>query len=227
MKSNTTIFLAVAGLVLASLACQTVMGGGNAPSVAPQGEVVFEDDFTSSSSSKWGTGTDSDRSIQYSNDALNVTIFTKNYFVWSGPPGDQEFGNSHIEVTVMNNNTDPTTAFGIICNQQVTTDSFYYFAITPGGQYAIARAAVGQKDVFLTNSDQWADSSAIKQNAPSYRLAADCGNGTLALFVDGQKIDSASDSTYANGGVAVFTWSGEDVASANVTFDDFRVSKLP
>jgi hypothetical protein len=45
--------------------------------------------------------------------------------------------------------------------------------------------------------------------------------------VDGQKVDSVADTSYTSGGVAVFTWSGEDVASANVTFDDFVMTKLP
>lgn len=240
MKSNNKVFLAVACLALAALACQAVSnlanGGGTtvpptgapdgtsvAPTQAPQGDVILQDDF---SSSKWGTGTDKDSSIEYANNALQVTLFTKNYFVWS-TPNDQNYSNVHLEVTVTNNNTDPTTAFGLMCDQQTTTNDFYYFAVTPAGQYAIAKAVTGQKDLFLTNNNQWQYSDAVKANASSYRVGADCGNGTLTLYVDGQKVDSVSDATYANGGVAVFTWSGEDVASANVTFDDFLMTKLP
>ena len=240
MKSNNKVFLAVACLALAALSCQAVSnlanGGGTptpptgapnntsvAPTQAPQGDVVLQDDF---SSSKWGTGTDKDSSIEYSNNALNVTLFTKNYFVWS-TPNDQNYSNVHSEITVTNNNTDPTTAFGLICDQQTTTNDFYYFAVTAAGQYAIAKAVTGQKDLFLTNNNQWEYSDAIKANAPSYKIGADCGNGTLTLYVDGQKVDSVADTTYTSGGVAVFTWSGEDVASANVTFDDFLMTKLP
>ncbi|HEX9333666.1 MAG TPA: hypothetical protein VF896_17370 [Anaerolineales bacterium] len=250
MKSNNKVFLAVTCLALAALSCQAVTnltGGGDipgAPTSAPvdtdvpdvpngteapateapqQGDVLLQDDF---SSSKWGTGTDKDSSIEYANEALQVILFTKNYFVWS-TPNDQDYQNIHAEVTVTNNNTDPTTAFGIICHQQVTTNDFYYFAITPAGQYAIAKAVTGQKDVFLTNNNEWQYSDLVKANAPSYRIGADCGTGALTLYVDGQKVDSVSDSTYTTGGVALFTWSGEDVASANVTFDDFLLTKLP
>jgi flavoprotein len=165
-------------------------------------------------------------SVEYADNALQMIIYTKNYFVWS-TPNDEDYENVHVEVTVKNNNTDPTTAFGIICHQQVTSDSFYYFAITPAGQYAIAKAAVAQKDVFLTNNDQWEYSDAVKANAPSYRIGGDCGNGTLTLYVDGQQVASVADTTYTNGGVALFAWSGEDVASANITFDDFVMRKLP
>ena len=251
MKSNTKVFLAVACLALAALSCQAVSGvggGGDTPTVpsdpintsvpdvpdvtevpateAPQqqqGDIILEDDFTSV---QWGTGTDADSSVEYADDALQMIIFTKNYFVWS-TPDDQDYENIHMEVTVINNDTDPTTAFGIMCNQQITGDSFYYFAVTAAGQYAIAKASVAGKDVFLTNNDDWEYSDFITANASSYRIGADCGNGTLTLYVDGQQVASVSDSTYTEGGVALFAWSGEEVASANVTFDDFLMTELP
>ena len=132
-----------------------------------------------------------------------------------------------MEVTVNNNGTDSTTAFGIMCNQQTTTGSFYYVAMTPAGEYAIAKAAEGQDDVFLTNNDQWAPSDLIAKDASSYRVGADCGSGTLILYVDGQQIASVSDASYVNGGVALFTWSGEDATSTDVSFDDFLMTELP
>ncbi len=225
MKSNSKVFLAVACLALAGLACQALTGlggGGGTPGAPNQGDVILDDDF---SSAQWGTGTDKDSSVEYANNALQMIIFSKNYFVWS-TPNDEDYENVHMEVTVTNNDTDPTTAFGIMCHQQVTSDAFYYFAITPAGQYAIAKASIATKDVFLTNSDQWEYSDFVKANAPSYRIGAYCGNGTLTMYVDGQQVDSVSDTSYAGGGVALFAWSGEDAASANVTFDDFVMMKL-
>src|SRR5687768_9420477 len=191
--------------------------------ISNDGTVLLEDDF-SARASNWGTLTDSDSSIKYAEEALNMHIFTKDYFVWS-TPNDTDYENVHLEVTVINNDTDPTTAFGLMC-AQVADWSFYYFAITPAGEYAIAKAVTGQTDVFLTNDDQWAPSSLIAKNASSYRVGADCGNGTLALYVDGQQVDSVSDTTYSIGTVGLFTWSGEDVASADVSFDDFLVGSI-
>jgi serine/threonine protein kinase len=186
-------------------------------------DVLLEDDF-SARSSNWGTLTDSNSSIEYAEDALHMLIFTKDFFVWS-TPNTTDYENVHIEVSVTNNDTDPTTAFGLHC-AQVEDWSFYYFAVTPGGEYAIAKAVTGETDVFLTNDDKWASSDLIARNASSYRVGADCGSGTLILYVDGQQIDSVSDSAYSVGNVGVFTWSGEDVASADVTFDDFLITSL-
>ena len=143
---------------------------------------------------QWGTGTDADSSVEYANDALQFIVFTKNYFVWS-TPDDEDYENVHMEVTAINNDTDPTTSFGMMCNQQARADnSFYYFAITPAGQYAIAKAAAGAERMcslpIMMNGNT---SDLITKNAPSYRVGADCGKGTLTLYVDGQQIASVSD----------------------------------
>jgi hypothetical protein len=188
------------------------------------GSILLSDDF-SARRSNWGTLTDSDSSIEYIEDALHMLIFTKDFFVWSSP-NDKDYENVHLEVTVNNNDTDPTTAFGLLCAQQEEEWSFYYFVITPAGEYAIAKAVTGEADFFLTNDNQWASSDLIAHNASSYRIGADCGNGTLTLYVDGEQIDSLSDTTYSIGKVGLLTWSGEDVASADVTFDDFLVTSL-
>jgi len=239
MKRNSKIVLAIMSLALAALACQAVTGGGTNTAIPPvntdsppnptqpsTGNVLLSDDFPSQ---RWGTGTDKDSSIEYANEALKVVVFTKNWFVWSTPPNNEDYQNVHMEVTVLNNGTDSTTAFGLMCNQQASAkSSFYYFAVTPAGEYAIAKATADQSDVFLTNNDQWASSDLIKKDAPSYRVGADCAsNGTLTLYVDGQQVASTSDVSYTSGGVAVITWSGEEATKTDVSYDDFLMTQLP
>jgi hypothetical protein len=247
------ILLAVVCLTLAALACQAVAGGPTAPpsptdtlpenTVAPEdtlaplptqtdvpevnSDVLLEDDFTAGGRTTWGTGTDTDSSVEYVNDGLNIQLFTKNYIVWTSP-NDKKYENIHMEVTALNNGSDAGTAFGFMCDQQYPiTDSRYYFAITPAGEYAIGKAALAVDDVILTNNGEWGKSDLIVKNASSYRIGADCGNGTLTLYVDGQQVDSATDSTYTDGNITLFVWSGDDLATASVTFDDFVMTKLP
>ena len=230
MKRTINIFLAIACLALAALACQAVTGAGggtNTPGatttdVPQQGKVILNDDF---SSPKWGVGTDKDSSVKYADQALEMIVYTKNYFVWS-LPNSTDYENIHMEVTATNNNTDPTTAFGLMCHQQTTSNAFYYFAITPAGQYAIAKASVAQDDVILSDDGKFEKSDAVKVNAPSYRIGADCSNGTLTMYVDGQQVASVSDASYTKGGVALFTWSGEQATNTDVIFDDFLMREL-
>jgi hypothetical protein len=244
MKRNSRILIAVTMLAFAALACQALAGGGQdtppvdatvppfdaqptAESIIPPifggSDVLLSDDFSSSS---WGTGTDTDSSVEYANEALQFIVFTTNYFVWS-TPDSEDYSNVHLEVTALNNSTDPDAAFGVVCNMQITNVS-YYFAVTTKGKYAIAKSMLALDDVFLTNNDAWADSALIPQNASSYRIGADCGSdGTLTMYVNGQRIDSVTDTDYTSGNVALFTWSGAEASGANVSFDDFEMKELP
>lgn len=184
---------------------------------------LLTDDF--STADTWGTLNDSKSVVKYENNSLRMRLFQKNYVIWSRP-NDENYQNVHVEITAINNHTDSTTAFGIVCFQQSKDWSFYYLAMTPGGEYAIIRATDGKDDVYLTGSGKWASSDLIKQNADSYRVGADCGGGILNLYVDGQRIASASDSAYSTGHIGLFTWSGENAPTADVSFDDFLMTSL-
>ena len=253
MRNRFNIFMAIASLALAALACQAVTGSPSAPAAStesvientivpadtdvplpaqtdepvPSSDVLYEDDFSAGGRTSWGTGTDTESSVEYLNDGLNMQLYKENYIVWSSP-NDQKYENVHMEVTVLNNGTDSSTAFGFMCNQQYPiTDSRYYFAITPGGEYAIGKAALAIDDEILSSKGEWGKSDLIAKDAASYRIGADCGNGKLALYVDGQQIASASDTTYTNGSITLFIWSGEKLGTVNVTFDDFVMTQLP
>jgi hypothetical protein len=189
------------------------------------GNVILEDDF-SQTAAVWGTDTDSNSSIEYEGNTLRVIVYTTNWFVWSRPD-DEDYRDVHMEVTVINNDTDQFTAFGLMCHQQSDNQSYYYLAITPAGQYVIAKTAPGQTDLFFTNNDQWEYSNLIERNAASYRVGADCGNSRLTLYVGGRQIDSVTDSTYTSGRVGVITWSAEDSVRTDVSFDDFLITSLP
>ncbi len=143
MKDGFNILLAVASLALAALACQAVTSSPDTSVVstdvvientlaadnteaplptqteAPTGnsDVLFDDDFASGSRTKWGTGTDADSSVEYVDDSLNIKLFKKNYIVWTSP-NDTEYENIHMEVTALNNGSDSSTAFGLMCDQQ-------------------------------------------------------------------------------------------------------------
>lgn len=190
------------------------------------GDIILEDDF-SQSAAVWGTGTNENSSIEYVNNTLRVIVYETDWFVRSWPDATVYQG-IQLEITAINNGTDPNTSFGLVCDQHAAdNNSYYYFAITPSGQYVIAKAETGQTDLYLTNNGEWGDSTLIAQNAPSYRIGADCGNGTLTLYVDGQQIDSVSDSSYTDGGIGVFTWSAVDATNTDVSFDDFLIRDLP
>jgi hypothetical protein len=154
-----------------------------------------------------------------------MRVFEQNWIVWTTPNGEV-YENVHMEVSAYNNDGESTTAFGIVCYQQEDGDSYYYAVVTPAGEYAIAIAKAGETDTFLTNNDQWGSSDLIAGSQDPYRVGMDCANGTLSLYMDGQLIDSAYDTTYTSGTSGLILWSGDNVSSADVSFDDFIMKEI-
>ena len=128
----------------------------------------------------------------------------------------------HIDVSAQNNSTDNLTLFGIICHEQVT-QSFYYLGVSADGYYTIAKSAVAQDNVTLKDGT----STAVPSDNQSFSIGADCGNGTLALYVNGQQLASVQDATYTSGHVGLFAWSDKATNAVDVTFDNFVMKSLP
>jgi len=214
MKSaGIKVFGFIIVLALTALACAV-------PSVDSILNPMPKDDF-SSDSSGWGTGTDSSSSVEYANGGLQMIVYTPFYVTWS-TQNLESFENVHIEASVNNESTDPEALFGIVCNEQGSTESFYYVGISPDGYYAFIKSAVAQEDVFLKEGT----SDLISISSGSVRLGLDCGSGSLTLYVNGQQVDSVSDSTYTSGVIGLFAASDDQDGGANITFDDFVVTKL-
>jgi hypothetical protein len=210
---NQKLFFSILALTLATLACAT-------PDVTSMLNPMPKDDF-SNSGSGWGTGTDTDSSVEYANDGLQMTVFTPYYVTWS-TPGLESYENTHIEVSVQNSSTDPEAFFGIVCNEQGTTNSFYYVGVSPDGYYAFIKSSIAGKDETLKKGT----SDVISSSAQSMRLGLDCKNGSMTLYVNGQTIDSVSDSTYTSGVFGLFAASDDQQSGASVIFDDFVTSKI-
>ena len=208
-KINLKIFVFIAVLVLAAMAC-AIPGVNSLP----------KDDF-SSSDSGWGTGTDTASSVEYANDAFQMIVYQPFYVTWS-TFGVETYENTHIEVSVNNASPDPEALFGIVCNEQGSTQAFYYVGVSPNGYYAFIKSSVALEDVYLKEGN----SDVISASSSSMRLGLDCGNGTLTLYVNGQQIDSVSDASYPNGVVGLFAASDDQDSGTNVTFDDFVMTKL-
>ena len=200
-------------LALATLACAV-------PGVDALLNPLPKDDF-SDSTSGWAIGTDTSSSVEYANEGLKIIVYQPFYVTWSTPSAEV-LENIHIEVSVKNESTDPQAFFGIVCNEQGTTSSFYYVGVSPEGYYAFIESADGQDDVYLKEGN----SDGISATAGSMRIGLDCGGGSLTLYVNGQQIDSVADATYTSGRVGVFAASDDENSGATVTFDDFVVTKL-
>ena len=190
------------------------------PTPTPVPYLLF-DDF-SDPNSGWSTFTGDSSTVQYSNGQMAIAIFKTEWFAWSNP--ESNFSDVYIEVTAINSGGASDTFFGIMCDYQNEGANYYYAGIDSNGRYAILK--YDGQDTWLTGKGDWARSDLIVPNAESYRLGFGCGQNVLTLYVNGQLIDKAADSTYSSGDVGLFVWTIKQ-AKAEVRFDDFAVVELP
>jgi len=199
--------------------------GGSSNTGGTTGKVLFQDDF-SDDTSGWGTASDANKSVQYANNTLEVKVFKALDMVYSNQ-SDTNYQDVHIEVTAAPNASDKDSYFGILCDQQVTGEAFYYAAVSPGGQYVIAKAAVAKDDVYLTGGGDWKTSKLIPVNASSYKIGMDCaGDGTLSLYVNGKQVDTVSDTTYTKGHIGLFAATYKKENSTDVNFSNYVATSL-
>ena len=203
----------IVALAMAALACAT-------PDISGLVNTLPSDDF-SNSSSGWGTGTDAQSSVEYANGGLQIVVYQPYFVAWS-PLSLESYENIHLEVSVTNHSVDQKALFGFVCDEQGTTNSFYYVGVSADGYYAFIKSAVAKDDEYLKEGT----SDVISGTPGPMRLGLDCGNGSLTLYVNGQSIDTVSDSTYTSGVLGLFAATQDQESGADVTFDDFVVTKL-
>jgi len=191
--------------------------GTETPPPPPSG-VLFQDDF-SDPVSGWEVGDYETGSVGYKNGVYFVTSLGNGDTMWGA--ANRAFDNLIIEVDATqvsapaNNNND----YGVMCRLQPNGDG-YYLLISGDGYYAIAKAIDGDFE-WLVN---WTESDVIRQGNATNHIRAVCDGSTLLLFVNGQRLATAEDGTFARGDIALTATSYEDEPS-EIHFDRLVVRK--
>ncbi len=212
-------------------------GSNSEPSAGPNRNVVFEDDF-SSTSSGWddtngpGTGghyTDGNYRLvgEWSSDLWSESSFPRNEAaVFPNAPED-------VRVSVVGRRLRGRRdgAYGIVCRADPGVPSYYQFAIWPGSAVIEKFVPVGASYYQLASTDL----AAVHQNGEN-RMAATCttdgaGHVRLEFAVNGRTVASAVDTgaqlapPLLTGTVGLVIAKGsEDADPIEAEFDDFSVA---
>jgi hypothetical protein len=225
------IFLALAVLVFASLACNAVSSGTNNPPTQPSnqsastpvpqnpsGQVLFQDDF-SDPNSGWPADADTDKSASYSNGQYLLQALSTKQDVWAHP--GQSFGDVRVEVDATKSSGPEDNSFGLVC-RFVDNDNFYFFVVSSDGYQAIGKYQAGQ--VSYLSADKMQSTSNVKSGTATNHLRADCIGSTLTLYINGQQTSSVTDSSFSTGDVGVIVGTF-DTPNVGILFDNFVVYK--
>jgi len=178
---------------------------------------LFQDDF-SSRASGWEVGDYEMGSAGYKDGVYFVTSLGNGATMWG--VANVSFDDIIIEVDTTqisasaNNNND----YGVICRNQSDSLDGYYLLISGDGGYAILKAEGGNFDPLV----DWTESAAISQGNVTNHIQAVCDGDYLALFVNGELLAKAHDTTFSQGDIALTATSYEDEPT-EIHFDNLVV----
>jgi hypothetical protein len=186
---------------------------------AQSGSVLFHDDF-SNPSSGWDQTTDSDGSTDYANGGYRILVNTASLVLWANP--NQTLQNDvRIEVDATKSAGPDANAFGVICRYN-DKDNFYKFLVTSDGYAGISRLSNGNVTVISSPDGKLQTVNNINKGTASNHIRADCIGSTLTLYVNGNQVATASDSTLSGGDTGLFAQTYE-TGGVDILFHDFNV----
>lgn len=207
------LFIAFA-LILASMACSFAFG--DTPEPTSDSTVLFQDDF-SSSSSGWDRVNEDQGVTDYADGAYRIFVNVADTDVWANP--GLSFGDVSIAVDTNKVGGDDDNDFGVICRYQ-DNQNFYFFLISSDGYYGIGKMINGEQSWI--GVEAMPPSELINKGNTTNQLRATCVGSKLTLYVNDQYVDEQEDSALASGDVGLmagtFTSPGTDIM-----FDNFVV----
>jgi hypothetical protein len=129
-----------------------------------------------------------------------------------------------IEADTLQNSAELNNAYGVICRSDVdNSGTGYYFRISGDGYYSIVRAEKTEMVALV----EWTQSPVVNQGQKSNHITAVCVGDYLALYVNGELVAEANDSTYSEGyaglSVSALADSKGNLKPTDVSFDNVRI----
>ena len=226
MKIDRRLLLVITALAFSALACQAVMSGlqkdagqSNPQSYSSSPIILFEDDF-SDSSSGWDNFEDEDGITGYREEGYQILIKKSDWYFWSTP--GLNLADVIIDVDTFMHGGPENNEFGVIC-RYLNNENFYIFSISSDGFYGISKFVNGVQSGVGLDEMQF-DDSTINLGAASNHIRASCIGENLTLEVNGRLLAGFKDSDLTLGDVGLIA-STFNEAGTDIIFDNFVVTQ--
>jgi len=186
------------------------------PTPAPFPNVLFRDNFTSTSSG-WDQEHDTDYVLEYKNGAYHAVVNAKGggQSVWHG----DSYTNVSVEVDAAFNAGPDDAMIGVSCRYTNNVGG-YGFEFAKNGTYGIYIYQQGYVDSLDENT---LDPNTIHPTGPNH-IEGICNGSTLTLMLNGVALMQVDDTTYTSGGAGLIIRTGDSGApGVDANFNQFLV----
>ncbi len=183
------------------------------------GTPLYQDDF-SDPNSGWDVGETEKSSASYDSGAFVISVTSTNFLRWTN--AYRKFEDVSIEVDAQVARGPTSAEVGIICRYQDDNQNFMYATISPDGVYGIYETVDG-KDNLLTGDGKLVQTDAVKPSRAINRLQFVCQGDHYTLIVNGQEVDSVTQSRWTSGDVGLIA-ATQDEGEVEAHFDNLAVT---
>jgi len=170
----------LASLSLSALLVASIGAGCAAPvTPLPSGSVLFQDDF-SRSSSGWEIGHSTEAIFEYRGGEYAMLVLSPHTSSWSTP--GLSVGEVRIEVDARQTGGSVDNLYGVIC-RYLDDDNFAFLIASSDGFAGIGEYRDGRRE--LLSGDAMLPADAVAPGGLSNHLTAECLIDTLRLYING------------------------------------------
>ncbi len=181
---------------------------------AGPGEVLFQDDF-SLTSSGWDRYQDDIYRADYQDGEYRIEIFSPETIAWSLPK--LSFQDVWISVEAVRVKGPEDNAFGVICRYE-NPSNFIFFLISSDGYAGIGRYINGEKT--LLSDESLLPTDAVRSGGEGNFIQAECIGDRLTLFVNNSRVAEAVVESIRSGDVGLIAGTYVD-PDVEIRFDNF------
>lgn len=187
-------------------------------STGPQEKVLYSDDFLDPSSG-WPAVQNDRGEYSYQQDGYHILVNENDSILWAKTSSDYENSSVYVDARPLRRNKNGY--YGLLCRIQ-DEQNFYYFVIRNNGEYTMGKYKDGEFNPLLPEG--WKQSNAIRSDAQTNRVQADCTEDTLRLYANDVLLDEVSDTAFTSGynGIAAASL---DSQGFEVLFNNFLITE--
>jgi eukaryotic-like serine/threonine-protein kinase len=206
---------ATATIVARANATATFVAQNPDPYTPPGGTLALYNQLNINSVANWDDSAGANGACQYKDGAYHASTLKQNFFLYC-TAFNTNFSNFAYEVQLSIIQGD---CGGIIFRSNAPR--FYFFRICQYGSYALYKyvSNSGNTSTTLAQNSSSAINSGVGQ---SNRIAVVANGGSITLYVNGQRVNSLTNSTYSQGQIGVVA-SDTGSALTEVAFSNVRV----
>lgn len=216
MKKRFPYMGVILVLILLSSACGWMISPRSALQNSPQGTVLFQDDF-SRSTSGWFSDRKQGGETAYQGGVYRVYV-EQPFTDITAIPG-LSFKDISLDVQAWKSAGPDDNVFGVLCRYQ-DAQNYYFFLISSDGFYGLGKVYAGQR-IFLDPTDMHPSPAILSGNQTNH-IHVECRDDRLSLTVNNTLLAETHDGSLSEGDIGFLAGSLEE-PGVEIHFDNLLV----